>query len=216
MPLSLSLSAFSISLHLFLLIIVTVISNQKLQVSLPLARSVCLSDFIDRRPAVPFRQRVFHFHRSRLPRTLRAPSFATAVVLVWHRSARSNLINSCKFNYWLTASRSRALCIFFSLLHAQVYSSCLAFLFFSSPFSLSPCRTANKPISASAVFASLLRLQFLGETLWGTRLLVNGRMWDSTYMGIRGLNEFQLSSRVFSLANLTGEKQCVTVKLSVN
>lgn len=77
------LAAFSIPLHLFLSIIVTVISNQKLQVSLPPARSVCLSDFIDRRPAVSFRQRAFHFHRPRvsLPHTLRAPSFATAVVL---------------------------------------------------------------------------------------------------------------------------------------
>lgn len=83
LPLFLLLAAFSISLHLFLSIIVTVISNQKLQVSLPPARSVCLSDFIDRRPAVSFRQRAFHFHHPRvsLPHTLRAPSFATAVVL---------------------------------------------------------------------------------------------------------------------------------------
>jgi len=79
--------------------------------------------------------------------------------------------------------------------------------FFSSPFSLSPCCTANKPISAFIVFVSLLRLQFLDETLWGTRLLVNGRMWDpgSTYMGIRGLNEFHPSFHVFSVANLTGK-----------
>lgn len=120
-------------------------------------------------------------------------SFAIAVVLVWHRSARSNLINSCKFNYWFTASRISALCIFFSLLHAQVYLLASPSLFLLSSFSLSPWRTANKPISAFVVFANFHRLQFLGETLWGTRLLVNGRMWDpgSTYMGIRGLNEFQ-------------------------
>lgn len=158
LPLFLFLAAFSISLHLFLSIIVTVISNQKLQVSLPPARSVCLSDFIDRRPAVSL------FGSERFTSTilaclsltpLRAPSFANRCgSLVWHRSVRSNLINSCKFNYWLTAPRLRALYLLLASPRASI-SSCSVFLFFfHPPFSLSP-RTANKPISAFAVFAKL-------------------------------------------------------------
>lgn len=111
-------------------IIVTVISNQKLQVSLPLARSVCLSDFIDRYPAVSFRQQAFSFPSSPL---LRGPSFTIAVAPVWHRSARSNLINSCKFNYWFTASRLRALYLLLASPRASI-CSCLTFFFFYPSF----------------------------------------------------------------------------------
>lgn len=147
---------------------------------------------------------MFHFHPPRHPRTHRAPSFATAVVLVWHRSARSNLINSCKFNYWLTAPRLRALYLLLTSLRASI-SSCFAYLFF---FILFFSFTANKPISAFTVFARFLRLQFLGGILWRTRLLVNGRMWDSgsTYMDIRGLNKFQPSSRVFLASQICRKK----------
>lgn len=53
--------------------------------------------------------------------------------LVWHRSVRSNLINSCKFNYWLTAPRLRALYLLLASPRASI-SSCPVFLFFSIPF----------------------------------------------------------------------------------
>ena len=65
--------------------------------------------------------------------SIEPPSFATAVVLVWHRSVRSNLINSCKFNYWLTAPRLCALYLFLASPRASI-SSCL--LIFFHPFFL--------------------------------------------------------------------------------
>lgn len=121
--------------------------------------------------------------------SLRASSFAIAVVLVWHRSARSNLINSCKFNYWLTAPRLRALYLLLAPLRAST-SSCLVFwFFFISFFSFTVPHCEQTHLGVHRFCEPPPRnLQFLGETLWGTRLLVNGRMWDpdSIYMGICG------------------------------
>lgn len=116
--------------------------------------------------------------------------------LVWHRSARSNLINSCKFNYRLTAPRPRALYLLLASPRASV-SSCLALLIFFHPPLFLFHYAAPRTNPSRAFLRTSSAFQLLGETLWGTRLLVNGRMWDpsSTYMSIRGLNEFQPSFR---------------------
>lgn len=117
-------------------------------------------------PATPFRRRAFYFPPFRpLP-----PCYSLLVPprrlfrghcgsRLRHRSARSNLINSCKFNYWLTAPRLvSALYIFLapSREHERTYLALERFYFFSSfPRCLS--------LALSVSFSSRLLTAVLGE-----------------------------------------------------
>lgn len=134
---------------------------------LPLDRSVCPILLTDALPSLFGSER---FTSTVSPSLPRASSFAIAVVLVWHRSARSNLINSCKFNYWLTAPRLRALYLLLAPPRAST-SSCLAFLFFFIPFFsfTVPYREQTHLDVRRFCEPPPRNLQFLGETLWGTR-----------------------------------------------
>lgn len=145
--------ALRVSLHLFLSIIVTVIFNQKLPPE-SLDRCVCPILLIQS-PAIPFRPASVSFSSFSSRSYHPVSSFAAVVALGWHRSARSNLISSCKFNYWLTAPRRRALYLLLASPQASRYS-CLGrvlilffFFSFSPSFSL---HAANKPISAYSLF----------------------------------------------------------------
>lgn len=137
-----------------------------------------------------FGQRAFHSHRFRLARTTQFPLSR----LLWLSAGIDPLART-----WLAVANLitgsphlvAALCIFFSLLRKQVdilASGEFLFFFFFLLFSLffSPCREQTH-LGVLAVFAGLLRLRFLDETLRGTRLLVNGRMRDpgSTYVAIQ-------------------------------
>lgn len=144
-----------------------------------LDRSVC-PILLTRSPTISFRASIsFSSFSSRSYHPV--SSFAAVVALGWHRSARSNLISSCKFNYWLTAPRRRALYLLLASPRASRYS-CLGqvlILLFSSFLALflTAPRREQTHLGVLAVFAGLLRLRFLGETLRGTRLLVSGRTW---------------------------------------
>lgn len=68
-----------------------------------------------------------------------------------HRSARSNLINSCKFNYWLTAPRLRVLYLPRSFVRARAHIPRLGtyLFFFLFPHCLSfSLSFSSRPLTA--------------------------------------------------------------------
>lgn len=125
-----------------------------------------MSDFIERcaRPSL-FDSKHFASHRPALSLPLLSllpsvgPVRTTARRLfrghcgsrLRHRSARSNLINSCKFNYWLTAPRLRVLYLPRSFVRARAHIPRLGtyLFFFLFPHCLSfSLSFSSRPLTA--------------------------------------------------------------------
>lgn len=170
---------------------------------------MCLSDFIDPKSYRPFSAASVSSSSFSSRSYHPVSSFAAVVALGWHRSARSNLISSCKFNYWLTAPRHRALYLLLASPRASRYSCFgqVLILFLSSFLPLSRAAPRTNPSRRTHCFC-LLRLRFLGQTL-RTRLLVNGKMRDpgSTYVNIR-FKWVHQPPRVFNFASVTKKAMC--------
>lgn len=208
--------SFFHTLYFFLSLglITMVISNQKpssvasVRYVYPILLTVFLSPFLATNISLPTVSPSLPFSPSFV--SMVSLTFATAVVLGWHRFARSNLINSCKFNYWLTAFRLHVLYLsrfttfvyIIIYVHIYIYTICCTcicmyihiyilyhrvkvFIFFMFLFllflSLSPYHEQTHLVALVFFLQSFAAFGFSAKICGKTRLLVNCKMWDTGF-----------------------------------